>query len=709
MCPSDTILFQKIKLQQDLSYFQRSLILHYLFNREEKNSNISFSSSEQEEVPLVKLNSYSYTPALYSDGPRDDVPWLTLCLNTIEVIKSHQWDFDPPDKIPNIHSDLLAIPSDKGGSIVVLNKDFYYHKNEEMILNNPVYENCGPSNAKTDYYCCSNVLNKIKDQSVAWSLLGDEIDFICHKRTKMPRYRGQPKLHKLSPPCIQENLSFRPILSGKGGPLSGISQLLDKILRPIADIMPCRIKDSFDAIEKINTVDFTTQSLHTFDATSLYTSFDKNLAINAINFWKQHDDYRSLFLDRFVGTSFFEDSIKLLFSENYFSFNGTIYKQTNGLAMGTECAVVLAEIILGFLEIKNDLNPPTWWRFIDDALCQLPKGKEKSAQILVLDKINSMDQKIQWTSEPFDNSTPFLDLAIDQSTGKVKTYHKETAGFACYVPWNSSHPFHMKCNIAFNLFFRAVRINSDQLALTKEFFRIEASLLSLGYPSKVVTKQRDKAKLHSAHRNVTVPVFPDIKTIFFTTTRSKVSTSKEFGRLFSQAIGLLGNSKFFSRDKVLIKRSFRHPPNRSTRLIWKTLAQENNTPIPCNMPACKICKNLYTSAIWTSSCGHKFSVARATCRSRNMIYIFADKITNATLYIGQTCQQLSTRIGQHRNGNSWIRTTDFWIIPLQGEPEAVKKIEMEQVLIQTLNPIRNKQRDFFWWQGKSNYKALNQN
>ena len=101
-------------------------------------------------------------------------------------------------------------------------------------------------------------------------------------------------------------------------------------------------------------------------------------------------------------------------------------------------------------------------------------------------------------------------------------------------------------------------------------------------------------------------------------------------------------------------------------------------------------------------------MARATCRSRNMIYIFADKTSNETLYVGQTCQQLSTRIGQHRTGTSWVRTTDFWIIPLQGEPEAVKKIEMEQVLIQTLNPSKNKQKDFFWWQGKSNYRSLNQ-
>ncbi len=709
-CPSESPLRQKISLLQDLSYFQRSLILHFLFSNSDSSiTHLSDTASESEEnTPLVKINAYSYVPALYSSGPRDDIPWLTLCLNTIECIKSHNWVFDPPTKIPSLPNGLIAIPSDKGGSITVIENEFYLKKIESMIFENKVYKKINISNAKTDFYKCQSVLDTIGEKSAFWSLLEDEINFINHKRTKMPRRRGQPKLHKLTSPLYQDNLSFRPILSGKGGPLSGISQLLDKVLRPLADVMPCRIKDSFDALEKIDKVNFEEFSLHTFDAASLYTSFDKDLAIKAVKFWASHKDYKKLVLPRFSRNSFFEDSITILFSMNFFSFNGYIYQQTNGLAMGTECAVVLAEIILGFLEAKNDLKPPNWWRYIDDGLCHLTKGNENQERLSVLDLLNKMDPKINWTSDQCNRVTPFLDLAINQVTGKVSTFHKDSAGFACYVPWESAHPFHMKCNIAFNLFFRAVRINSDQLALQTEFFRIEASLLSLGYPLKVVINQREKAKQHSILKRDTTILPPSkIKTIYFTTTRSNVSTSKEFNNFFSQAIGLLGNSKFFTKDKVVVKRSFRQPPSCRTRLIWGSLTNYHKNPVICNMSACKLCKHLFPHTSWESNCGHIFQVARATCRSRNMVYILIDKITNVTLYIGQTCQQLSTRISQHRSGNSWIRNSDFWIIPLQGEPEAVKKIEMEQVLIHTLKPLKNKQKEFFWWQGKSNYQALN--
>ena len=39
--PSETILQQKITLLQDLSYFQRNLILHFLFNRKDMDSNMA--------------------------------------------------------------------------------------------------------------------------------------------------------------------------------------------------------------------------------------------------------------------------------------------------------------------------------------------------------------------------------------------------------------------------------------------------------------------------------------------------------------------------------------------------------------------------------------------------------------------------------------------------------------------------------------------
>ena len=42
--------------------------------------------------------------------------------------------------------------------------------------------------------------------------------------------------------------------------------------------------------------------------------------------------------------------------------------------MGTNCAVSLAELCLGYLEDINELLPPTWYRFIDDGLKTVHKS-----------------------------------------------------------------------------------------------------------------------------------------------------------------------------------------------------------------------------------------------------------------------------------------------------------------------------------------------
>ena len=369
--------------------------------------------------------------------------------------------------------------------------------------------------------------------------------------------------------------------------------------------------------------------------------------------------------------------------------------------MGTQCAVVLAEIILGFLEETNNLKPPNWLRYIDDGLGHIRKGCEHEDRSILLGKLNNMDTLINWTSDPISENIPFLDLNINQISGKISTYHKPTAGFACYVPWSSSHPFHMKCNIAFSLYYRAVRINSDQSDIFRECERIDLSLLSLGYPLKVLRTQRDKALSHTNKITITPLVSPAV--IYFTTTRNSVSTSKKFNEMFSTFLGIIKNSPFFQQDKVVIKRSFRQPPSVNTRLIWSSFTDTHTESEPCRMPACKICRQLYLAPHWTSNDGFKIKTARATCCSKNIVYILVDCSTNEVLYVGQTCQRLNYRLVGNRSKNSWMRNTNYFIVPVQGAFEAVKKIDLEQILIQELKPLKNKQRDYFWWNCKSNY------
>ena len=137
----------------------------------------------------------------------------------------------------------------------------------------------------------------------------------------------------------------------------------------------------------------------------------------------------------------------------------------------------------------------------------------------------------------------------------------------------------------------------------------------------------------------------------------------------------------------------------------KISSNKIQSPVKCTQRACKLCNILYTNKSWTSNNGHTFATARATCNSNFIIYIAVDKSTNVALYIGQTCQNLNTRWGQHRNDKSWAREgtqhKNFWVIPLPGSSKAIHRVEKEQSLIQLLKPVHNKQTNFFWWDAKS--------
>ena len=116
--------------------------------------------------------------------------------------------------------------------------------------------------------------------------------------SKLPKLRGNPKTHKFeNPPFYLKDLNFRPIIGGKDTVLSGLSVVLDKILQKITNFVPTKIKDSFDAIEKINEVDFSKFDLVPFDATSLYTNISISLVHQMLNFWINYESTKELFLD----------------------------------------------------------------------------------------------------------------------------------------------------------------------------------------------------------------------------------------------------------------------------------------------------------------------------------------------------------------------------------------------------------------------------
>ena len=65
----------------------------------------------------------------------------------------------------------------------------------------------------------------------------------------------------------------------------------------------------------------------------------------------------------------FVELMKSATSSVEFSFNYTMYKQTDGVAMGSPLGPALANIFVGYYEEKlfsQTQKPPTYFRYVDD-------------------------------------------------------------------------------------------------------------------------------------------------------------------------------------------------------------------------------------------------------------------------------------------------------------------------------------------------------
>ena len=113
-------------------------------------------------------------------------------------------------------------------------------------------------------------------------------------------------------------------------------------------------------------------------------------------------------------------------------FNGKVFGQIDGVAMGSPLAPVLANLFLGHHEniwLKNYQGPSNLFyrRYVDDIFCIL--DNEIDAK-LFFDFINSQHPNIKFTIEKETNKVlAFLDVCIDNndpSRLKTSTYRKNT-------------------------------------------------------------------------------------------------------------------------------------------------------------------------------------------------------------------------------------------------------------------------------------------
>ena len=472
-CPTPSLQRHSLQFQSLFPKFQRDLRLKYQFRKK----------TDRSYERRLYIRNTDFTPEPASHQLEDLIETVRLNIkNSVSLIHQKQkqkqkYNLSPHQRrlikkiafLPDIKISL----SDKNLGPCILTVQ-QYHELCYKHINSPSYTQVEQSRESI----CA--LLRHKARSFFQSLPSREkkngkiIHFDIRRKT-LNKFYGLIKLHK-------KELAIRPIVSNANAILSGLSVYLDVLLQPFFKKLDSYIKDSDDFLSQLKSVSSFPQGciIGTADVVSMYTNINTSHAIDLIS---QLTSTHPL-------TDHITQGLSIIMNNNYFSFDGKIFHQTNGTAMGTSVAPSFASLFLGIIEQKQKIHTQMLFykRFIDDIFFIFDPSKPPFKSIYdVFDEIKQ-ESGLSFTFNLYDkHPISFLDLSLtfNRSQFLVRTNIKDLNLFL-YIPFSSAHPPGILKSIVFGRIKKYKTQNSSPHDFKYFVTQLYTNLLRRGYPPHVL-------------------------------------------------------------------------------------------------------------------------------------------------------------------------------------------------------------------------------
>jgi hypothetical protein len=162
----------------------------------------------------------------------------------------------------------------------------------------------------------------------------------------------------------------------------GLSKMLKNRLQHMRNT-PYMVKNTSDSVKKIKQSKHADKKMVSFDVTSLFTNIPLAFTINLILdkiyptcFLVCKNESKSQLCQKCRRRIDFAALLRVATSETHFIFDGKIYIQHNGVAMGAPLAPIIADIFMSHLEqtLMDQLRQNgvcEWYRYVDDTFVLL--------------------------------------------------------------------------------------------------------------------------------------------------------------------------------------------------------------------------------------------------------------------------------------------------------------------------------------------------
>ena len=299
---------------------------------------------------------------------------------------------------------IVILKQDKGRGVVLMNKSVYV-RTSLHFLNGKRFKKIDSDPIKSFQGRVQRCLLKMKN-----AFDKNTYNQLFPSSSQPGLFFGLAKVHKLKEDAINvDNLPLRPVISNIETATYQISKYLSTLLSPLAK-NDFTINNTKDFISRIR--DKTIESdcvMVSLDVESLFTCVPLDFTINLI--------FDKVYKESLIQTKLKRNELKQLLElctkEMHFSFEGDIYEQVDGVAMGSPLGPVLANIFMVALEdsLVNSLSKemPLWFRYVDGTFTFIQKEEITN----VIRVLNNFHKDIIFTHEiEKDNCISFLDVKI---------------------------------------------------------------------------------------------------------------------------------------------------------------------------------------------------------------------------------------------------------------------------------------------------------
>lgn len=501
--PTPSIHRAKIEMLQDFKEFARKLRCRFLFSSNESNAH------------PFRQNS-GYEPHYSCDTVENYIFQTQHRLSSMQIGKfKDNLSYLERSSINSLIKDksLVIKKSDKSNNVVLMDKNIYLAEADRQLnshhykkLDNFDFENLkGHVNEYLTNMHNRNALDKI---TYDYLINGNQ------KKYGPGHLHILPKIHKLKPEDLdkvrQNAIDIediippgRPIISQIGTITEFISRYIDYFLVPIVQKQNTYIRDSSDFIHKIETIKPQDNCLLcSFDISQMYTNCPIDEIISAVI--TSYENYEKVQYEiKYPPTDDLIHLLRVVLENNVFEFNGQLYQQCIGAAIGTSCAPEVCSILL--YKIMNEILSLFEYKeciffykqYLDDGVMIFHGAHEKLVSFFEL--ANRHHKYLKFTYDISETDITFLDVHLfkgrrflENNTLDMKTYFKPTNSFL-YLDRKSCHKSQVFRAFIHGEIIRYRRSTNNDEDLQEILAKFKSNLVKRGYNEMEITEWFNEA------------------------------------------------------------------------------------------------------------------------------------------------------------------------------------------------------------------------